>query len=173
MQQRKLYLDSSHQIFQSSQSQSKETDCLFKLVCIKYKDRHTYEVKYLHRCFICVKYLFLYYMVTFIFIGFKIATKKKEKSLVFRVLETLLGQPIKLHMTTKMFCFLIKNKKTFVVLFSFQFMLVVISLGAPDRFTCTVQRWKFSRSYIIVGFFFLLTFHLHSFPVCRRGKRHS
>lgn len=78
MQQRKLYLDSSHQIFQSSQSQSKETDCLFKLVCIKYKDRHTYEVKYLHRCFICVKYLFLYYMVTFIFIGFKIATKKRK-----------------------------------------------------------------------------------------------
>lgn len=77
MQQRKLYLDSAHQICQSSQSQSKQTDYSFNLVCIKYEDRHTYEVKYLHRYFICVKYLFLYYVVKFIFIGFKIAPKKK------------------------------------------------------------------------------------------------
>lgn len=78
MQQRKLYLDSAHQICQSSKSQSKQTDYSFKLVCIKYKDRHTNEVKYLHRYFICVKYLFLYYVVKFIFIGFKIAAKKSH-----------------------------------------------------------------------------------------------
>lgn len=86
---KKALLDSCHHICQRSPSQSKQTNCLFKLVCTKYKERHTYEVKYLHRYFICVKYLFVCYVVKFMFIGFKIATLKK--SLVFRVLETLLG----------------------------------------------------------------------------------